>query len=192
LRRLSFEPGVYGFHAVVQWQWGEWVLGVEAALTACFRECREVTGAPRVTKMARVGSSARRAGERSAKQSRRPQQAIAGHASGRWHGNGSSESWPFMHTMFMHQPSALQLAMQAPLFSTTRRCETRHEPGGRGFLFAAHAISAGMETTNDDSTVISTAFAITLVAINLASKACLPPLPNLRNQTCIQCKAGSD
>src|SRR5207244_2022867 len=36
--------GIFGFHAGAQWQWGGWVLGVEAALSACFDECRSFTG----------------------------------------------------------------------------------------------------------------------------------------------------
>jgi outer membrane immunogenic protein len=36
---------VYGFHAGAQWQWGQWILGVEAAYSACGRECRSTTGA---------------------------------------------------------------------------------------------------------------------------------------------------
>jgi outer membrane immunogenic protein len=36
--------GIFGFHAGAQWQWGAWVLGVEAALSACFQECRSYTG----------------------------------------------------------------------------------------------------------------------------------------------------
>jgi outer membrane immunogenic protein len=40
----SGEDGIYGFHAGVQGQWGSWVLGVEAALSGCFRECRSVSG----------------------------------------------------------------------------------------------------------------------------------------------------
>src|SRR6185312_913089 len=36
--------GIFGFHAGAQWQWGAWVLGVEAALRACFKECRAETG----------------------------------------------------------------------------------------------------------------------------------------------------
>jgi outer membrane immunogenic protein len=36
--------GVYGFHAGAQWQWGAWVLGVEAALSGCMSECRSVSG----------------------------------------------------------------------------------------------------------------------------------------------------
>ena len=36
--------GIYGFHAGAQWQWGAWVLGVEAALSGCFRECRSTSG----------------------------------------------------------------------------------------------------------------------------------------------------
>ena len=31
--------GIFGFHAGAQWQWGAWVLGVEAALSGCFKEC---------------------------------------------------------------------------------------------------------------------------------------------------------
>ena len=36
--------GIYGFHAGAQWQWGAWVLGAEAALSGCFRECRSHSG----------------------------------------------------------------------------------------------------------------------------------------------------
>jgi outer membrane immunogenic protein len=36
--------GVFGFHAGAQWQWGIWVLGVEAALSGCFDECRGTSG----------------------------------------------------------------------------------------------------------------------------------------------------
>jgi outer membrane immunogenic protein len=36
--------GIYGFHAGAQWQWGAWVVGVEAALSGCFRECRSTSG----------------------------------------------------------------------------------------------------------------------------------------------------
>jgi outer membrane immunogenic protein len=35
--------GIVGFHAGAQWQWGAWVLGVEAALSGCFHECRSVS-----------------------------------------------------------------------------------------------------------------------------------------------------
>jgi outer membrane immunogenic protein len=35
---------IFGFHAGAQWQWGAWVLGVEAALSGCTSECREVSG----------------------------------------------------------------------------------------------------------------------------------------------------
>ena len=38
--------GIFGFHAGAQWQWGAWVLGAEAALSGCFRECREAVGLP--------------------------------------------------------------------------------------------------------------------------------------------------
>src|SRR5262245_18787544 len=40
----SPNDGIVGFHAGAQWQWGAWVLGVEAALSGCFNECREVSG----------------------------------------------------------------------------------------------------------------------------------------------------
>src|SRR3954470_7777474 len=36
--------GIFGFHAGAQWQWGAWVLGVEAALSGCFKECVSNTG----------------------------------------------------------------------------------------------------------------------------------------------------
>jgi outer membrane immunogenic protein len=36
--------GIFGFHAGAQWQWGAWVLGVEAALSGCFDECRALSG----------------------------------------------------------------------------------------------------------------------------------------------------
>jgi len=36
--------GIVGFHAGAQWQWGAWVLGVEAALSGCFHECRSTSG----------------------------------------------------------------------------------------------------------------------------------------------------
>jgi outer membrane immunogenic protein len=36
--------GIFGFHAGAQWQYGAWVVGVEAALSACFQECRAYTG----------------------------------------------------------------------------------------------------------------------------------------------------
>jgi outer membrane immunogenic protein len=41
----SASDGIYGFHAGAQWQWGAWVLGVEAALSGCFHECRSHSGA---------------------------------------------------------------------------------------------------------------------------------------------------
>ena len=40
----SDSDGIFGFHAGAQWQWGAWVLGVEAALSGCFSECRSTTG----------------------------------------------------------------------------------------------------------------------------------------------------
>jgi outer membrane immunogenic protein len=36
----SNEDVIYGFHAGAQGQWGGWVLGIEAAYSACFRECQ--------------------------------------------------------------------------------------------------------------------------------------------------------
>ena len=35
--------GIFGFHAGAQWQWGAWVLGAEAALSGCFKECLSQT-----------------------------------------------------------------------------------------------------------------------------------------------------
>jgi outer membrane immunogenic protein len=35
---------IYGFHAGAQWQWGQWILGFEAAYSGCGRECRTTTG----------------------------------------------------------------------------------------------------------------------------------------------------
>jgi outer membrane immunogenic protein len=35
--------GIFGFHAGAQWQWGAWVVGAEAALSGCFRECRSTS-----------------------------------------------------------------------------------------------------------------------------------------------------
>jgi outer membrane immunogenic protein len=35
---------IFGFHAGAQWQWGAWVLGVEAALSGCTSECRSLSG----------------------------------------------------------------------------------------------------------------------------------------------------
>ena len=40
----SDSDGIFGFHAGAQWQWGAWVLGVEAALSGCFQECRAYSG----------------------------------------------------------------------------------------------------------------------------------------------------
>src|SRR5215475_11466765 len=40
----SPNDGIVGFHVGAQYQWGAWVLGVEAALSGCFNECREVSG----------------------------------------------------------------------------------------------------------------------------------------------------
>jgi outer membrane immunogenic protein len=43
---LSDNDHIFGFHAGAQWQWGQWVLGVEAALSACWDECRATTAIP--------------------------------------------------------------------------------------------------------------------------------------------------
>src|SRR4051812_2924437 len=40
----SPSEGIFGFHAGAQWQWGAWVLGAEAALSGCFKECVSQTG----------------------------------------------------------------------------------------------------------------------------------------------------
>src|SRR5262245_35246212 len=40
----SDSNAIFGFHAGAQWQWGFWVLGVEAALSGCFQECRSLSG----------------------------------------------------------------------------------------------------------------------------------------------------
>jgi outer membrane immunogenic protein len=37
---LSDNDHIFGFHAGAQWQFGSWVIGVEAALSACWNECR--------------------------------------------------------------------------------------------------------------------------------------------------------
>jgi outer membrane immunogenic protein len=42
--RTNDSDGIFGFHAGAQWQWGAWVLGVEAALSGCFKECISNTG----------------------------------------------------------------------------------------------------------------------------------------------------
>src|SRR3954451_2544718 len=42
-RGNNSSDGIFGFHAGAQWQWGAWVLGAEAALSGCFRECRNNT-----------------------------------------------------------------------------------------------------------------------------------------------------
>src|SRR5262245_52175885 len=38
----SGNDAIYGFHAGAQGQWGGWVLGIEAAYSACFRECQKI------------------------------------------------------------------------------------------------------------------------------------------------------
>ncbi|HEY1338328.1 MAG TPA: hypothetical protein VGF59_12495 [Bryobacteraceae bacterium] len=43
---INGSNGIYGFHAGAQWQWGAWVLGVEAALSGCMQECRESAALP--------------------------------------------------------------------------------------------------------------------------------------------------
>jgi outer membrane immunogenic protein len=40
----SDTDAIYGFHAGAQGQWGSWVLGIEAAYSGCFRECRSLSG----------------------------------------------------------------------------------------------------------------------------------------------------
>jgi outer membrane immunogenic protein len=40
----SDSNAIFGFHAGAQWQWGFWVLGVEAALSGCTSECRAYSG----------------------------------------------------------------------------------------------------------------------------------------------------
>src|SRR3954468_2779259 len=40
----SDSDGILGFHAGAQWQWGAWVLGAEAALSGCFKECLSESG----------------------------------------------------------------------------------------------------------------------------------------------------
>jgi outer membrane immunogenic protein len=40
----STSDAVYDVHVGTQWQWNQWVLGVEAAYTGCFRECTSLTG----------------------------------------------------------------------------------------------------------------------------------------------------
>ena len=42
--QTSDSDGIFGFHAGAQWQWGAWVLGAEAALSGCFKECRSISG----------------------------------------------------------------------------------------------------------------------------------------------------
>jgi outer membrane immunogenic protein len=39
----SDSDAIFGFHAGAQWQWGAWVLGVEAALSGCANECRSTS-----------------------------------------------------------------------------------------------------------------------------------------------------
>jgi outer membrane immunogenic protein len=38
--KLDDSDHIFGFHVGAQWQWGSWVFGVEAALSACWDECR--------------------------------------------------------------------------------------------------------------------------------------------------------
>jgi outer membrane immunogenic protein len=40
----SNDDAIYGFHAGFQQQWGIWVLGIEAAYSACFHECNGTVG----------------------------------------------------------------------------------------------------------------------------------------------------
>jgi outer membrane immunogenic protein len=44
--RSSDSDVIYGFHAGAQAQWGNWVLGVELAYSACFHECRSLVVLP--------------------------------------------------------------------------------------------------------------------------------------------------
>jgi outer membrane immunogenic protein len=39
----SDSDAIFGFHAGARWQWGQWVLGVEAALSGCANECRSTS-----------------------------------------------------------------------------------------------------------------------------------------------------
>ena len=40
------EDVIYGFHAGAQWQWGQWILGVETSLSAGFREMQGSVALP--------------------------------------------------------------------------------------------------------------------------------------------------
>jgi outer membrane immunogenic protein len=40
----SGSDAVYDIHLGTQWQWNQWVLGIEAAYTGCFRECTTLSG----------------------------------------------------------------------------------------------------------------------------------------------------
>ncbi|MFL6798448.1 MAG: outer membrane protein, partial [Xanthobacteraceae bacterium] len=42
--RTSDSDAIYGFHAGVQGQWGIFVLGIETALSGCFKECESFSG----------------------------------------------------------------------------------------------------------------------------------------------------
>lgn len=44
--QTSDSNAIFGFHAGAQWQWGAWVLGVEAALSGCTSECRSFAVLP--------------------------------------------------------------------------------------------------------------------------------------------------
>src|SRR5262249_14351167 len=44
--QTSDSNAIFGFHAGAQWQWGAWVLGVEAALSGCTNECRSYAVLP--------------------------------------------------------------------------------------------------------------------------------------------------
>jgi outer membrane immunogenic protein len=40
----SDSDGIFGMHAGLQGQWGNWVLGLEFGYSSCFRECRALSG----------------------------------------------------------------------------------------------------------------------------------------------------
>ena len=40
----STSDGIYGFHAGAEWEWGVWVLGVQAGLSGPVDECRSMSG----------------------------------------------------------------------------------------------------------------------------------------------------
>ena len=44
--KISGDDVIYGLHAGAQWQWGQWVLGVEAGYSAGFREMQSTLALP--------------------------------------------------------------------------------------------------------------------------------------------------